>query len=73
MTTGTVDLSALVKDSMAKMTAMGGKEFPNAGVPIEHGPVVNDMAALLEVTSSMGVEQTQVPMTSFEKIPSPDM
>lgn len=72
MSTGTVDVTELVKSSMAKMTAMGGNDVPaSAGVVLEHGPVVNDLAALLQVTSSVGVPQVQLPSTSFEKLPTP--
>ena len=72
MSTGVVDVSQLVKDSMAKMTAMGGNDIPEtAGVAPDHGPAVNDLAALLQVTSSVGVPQVQLPSTSFEKLPTP--
>ena len=72
MSTGVVDVSQLVKDSMAKLTAMGGSDVPQeAGVVREHGPVVNDQAALRQVTSSVGVLQVQLPSASFEKLPTP--
>lgn len=71
MSTGVVDVSKLVEDSKAKMTAMGGSDIPDAGVVPEHGPVVNDVAALLQVTSSVGVPQVQLPSASFEKLPTP--
>lgn len=72
MSTGVVDVSKLVEDSKAKMTAMGGNDIPEAaGVVPEHGPVVNDVAALLQVTSSVGVPQVQLPSASFEKLPTP--
>lgn len=72
MSTGVVDVSQLVKDSMAKMTAMGGNDIPDtAGVVPDHGPAVNDLAALLQVTSSVGVPQVQLPSASFEKLPTP--
>jgi hypothetical protein len=72
MSTGVVDVSQLVKDSMAKMTAMGGNDIPeNAGVSPEHGPVVTDLAALLQVTSSVGVPGVKLPSETFEKLPTP--
>lgn len=70
MSTGTVDMEQLVKDSMAKMSAMGSSDVPGAGVAPDHGLVVNDAAALLQVTSSIGVPQVQLPTAAFEKLPT---
>lgn len=68
---GTIDVSKLVEGSMAKMNAMGGLRVPSvAGEVLEKGDVTNDLAGLLQVTSSVGVEQRPLPMASYEKLPS---
>ena len=68
---GTIDVSKLVEGSMAKMNAMGGLNVPAAaGEVLEKGDVTNDMAGLLQVTSSVGVEQKPLPLASYEKVPA---
>ena len=72
MSTGTVDMRKLMEESAGKMDAMGDKNIPTAaGVSHSRGIVTNDPAALLQVTSSAGVPQVQLPSTSLEKPPTP--
>ena len=50
---------------------MGGLNVPSAaGEVLEKGDVTNDMAGLLQVTASVGVEQKPLPLASYEKVPT---
>ena len=79
MTLGVVDLQKIIDDATDTgkiMTAMGGTieqglipEVP--GQIINKGAITNDMAALLQATSSVGVPQRQLPATSLDKLPTP--
>ena len=68
---GTIDVSKLVEDSMAKMNAMGGLNVPSAaGEVLNKGDVTNDVAGLLQATASAGAPQRDAPIASFEKVPT---